>query len=188
MGYIITQSIRCSTLILTLIATALLSACQITEKPTIEDKVSNQLSYSEYYLRLKKLTSEQVVAEETKQKQLLAKSTTDDKDFSLSKLILIYSLPNTSLHQPYKAKRFLNKHLLQIDKQNTENLAFAMLLRDQLNTQLKLLEKQEALRASIKKQNDEHDTQIIQLKQQIDNVNQQLILLKRIDQTINQRG
>jgi septal ring factor EnvC (AmiA/AmiB activator) len=77
---------------------------------------------------------------------------------------------------------------LKIDRKNTENLAFSMLLRDQLNTQLKLLEKQEAFIADIKKQNDEHNTQINQLKMQIDNVNQQLILLKRIDQTINERG
>jgi septal ring factor EnvC (AmiA/AmiB activator) len=77
---------------------------------------------------------------------------------------------------------------LKIDRKNTENLAFSMLLRDQLNTQLKLLEKQEAFIADIKKQNDEHNTQINQLKLQIDNVNQQLILLKRIDQTINERG
>lgn len=187
-GNIIKQSIRCSALIIALIATALLSACQVTEKAIIEDKVSNQLSYSDYYLWLKTLTSKQILAEEKKQKLLLGKPAQDDKEFTLSKLILIYSLPNTSLHQPYKAKRFLNKHLLKIDRQNTENLAFSMLLRDQLNTQLRLLEKQEAFTADIKKQNDEHNTQINQLKLQIDNVNQQLILLKRIDQTINERG
>ncbi len=185
---VVKQNSRQLTFTTTIMATTLLSACQLAEKPIDTTEITQQHSYSEYYLWLKSLTSKQVLTEEKKQKSLMTKLSQDEGTPALSKLILIYSLPNTSLHQPYKAKRLLNEYLLLGNKQNNDNLAFFMLLRDQLNTQLKLLQKQEDYKKDFNKQNNEHHAQIDQLQQQLDQVNQQLILLKRIDQNINGRG
>ena len=167
---------------------SLSSACQMT---TPADKTHNVVSYSNYYLWLTTLNKKQVLAEEHKQQALLnnrLNKTVNDVDPSQGKLILIYSLANSPLHQPYKAKRLLNEHLLVSNNMSKENLAFTMLLRDQLNTQLHLLEKQAQASKKFNKQSDEHHAIIAQLESQLKLVNQQLILLKKIDQNINERG
>ncbi len=175
------------TLTTAFMVTTLLSACQITEKP-VTTTTNLEHSYSQYYLWLKTLTTEQILTEKNKQTSLMAKATADEDTFALSKLILIHSLPNTSLHRPYKAKRFLNEYLLKSEKQSNENLAFTMLLRDQLNTQLKLLHKQEAYKKDMDRQRHEQHAQINQLQKKLNQVNHQLTLLKRIDENINKRG
>lgn len=167
---------------------SLSSACQMT---TPADKTHNVVSYSNYYLWLTTLNKKQVLAEEHKQQALLnnrLNKTVNDVDPSQGKLILIYSLANSPLHQPYKAKRLLNEHLLVSNNMSKENLAFTMLLRDQLNTQLHLLEKQAQASKKFNKQSDEHHAIIAQLESQLKRVKQQLILLKKIDQNINERG
>ena len=63
-----------------------------------------------------------------------------------------------------------------------------MLLRDQLNIQLRLLEKQARSDKEYNEQNDKNNLTIEHLNQQLDHVNKQLILLKKIDQNINERG
>ncbi len=168
----------------------LLSACQLTEKKS-SNVQPHFLRYSQYYLWLKTLTNEQVIAEEAEQKSLMASQSQENSSNELlaqSKLILIYSLANTPLHQPYKSKRLLNDYLLTDDVKNNENLAFSMFLREHLNTQLKLHEKLEAQKKEFNKRDDDYHALIKQLQQQLDQVNQQLILLKRIDQNINERG
>ncbi len=168
----------------------LLSACQLTEKKS-SNVQPHFLRYSQYYLWLKTLTNEQVIAEEAEQKSLMASQSQENSSNELlaqSKLILIYSLANTPLHQPYKSKRLLNDYLLTNDVKNNENLAFSMFLREHLNTQLKLHEKLEAQKKEFNKRDDDYHALIKQLQQQLDQVNQQLILLKRIDQNINERG
>ena len=167
---------------------SLSSACQMT---TPADKTHNVVSYSNYYLWLTTLNKKQVLVEEHKQQALLnnrLNKTVNDVDPSQGKLILIYSLANSPLHQPYKAKRLLNEHLLVSNNMSKENLAFTMLLRDQLNTQLHLLEKQAQASKKFNKQSDEHHAIIAQLESQLKRVKQQLILLKKIDQNINERG
>lgn len=175
-----------------LLLTCLLTACQTTSPTTLPKiQADNIASYSHYYLWLKTLNKKEVLAEEKKQSELMrvmASNQQKDTARNLSKLILIYSLPNTSIHQPYKAKRLLNEHLLTSNKSNKENVAFTMLLRDQLNTQLKLLAKQEEFDKAYSKKTIEDDILIKQLHQQIKQVNQQLILLKKIDKNINERG
>jgi len=170
-----------------IVLTTLLSACQLIS-PAVSDRAVKTTSYSQYYLWLKTLDNEQILAEEHKQKSLTADSSLQASSSSQSKLILIYSLPNTSLHQPYKAKRLLNEYLLTSGGKSKENLAFTILLRDQLNTQLHLLEKQNATDKECNKQLDEHHVLIEQLQKQLNQVNQQLILLKKIEQNINERG
>jgi len=166
--------------------TTLLSACQLTPLEVNENSVK-RVSYSQYYLWLKTLDNNQILAEELKQKSLKADSSQEANSPSHSKLILIYSLPNTSLHQPYKAKRLLNEYLLTGDNNSKEDAAFTLLLRDQLNSQLHLLEKQNATDKECNQQFDEHHLIIEQLQKQLDRVNQQLMLLKQIDQNINER-
>jgi hypothetical protein len=165
------------------------SACQIspysTEAKT--DTNHNQVQYSQYYLWLKKLNNKELLQEELKQRSIIA-SEYKDKTLSQGKLILIYSLPRPSLHQPYKAKRLLNEHLLTSNNLSKDNLAFTMLLRDQLNTLLRLLEKQALFEQISIKQSKEHHAKMEQLNQQLDHVNQQLMLLKQIDKNINERG
>ncbi len=174
--------------------TTFLSACQLTP-PEVNNNPVKRASYSQYYLWLKTLDNNQILAEEVKQKSLKADSSQEANSLSQSKLILIYSLSNTSLHQPYKAKRLLNEYLLTNGNNSDENVAFTILLRDQLNSQLHLLEKQNATDKECNKQLDEHHLLIEQLQKQLDQtnkqlnqVNQQLMLLKQIDQNINERG
>jgi len=181
-------------ILFTIMLTTFLSACQLTP-PEVNDNPVKRASYSQYYLWLKTLDNNQILAEEGKQKSLKADSSQEANSPSQSKLILIYSLSNTSLHQPYKAKRLLNEYLLTSGNNSDENVAFTILLRDQLNSQLHLLEKQNATDKECNKQLDEHHLLIEQLQKQLDQtnkqlnqVNQQLMLLKQIDQNINERG
>ncbi|KGJ90668.1 hypothetical protein [Colwellia psychrerythraea] len=164
---------------------SLSSACQMTTPIT---NTNNVVDYSQYYLSLKHLSNKEIIAEEKHLEILINTKYREDQVSNQGKLILIYSLPNTKLHSPYKAKRLLNEHLLAGDKISAENFAFTMLLRDQLNSQLRLLEKQQAARINFNNQADEHHRIIKELTQQLEQVNQQLILLKRIDQNINERG
>jgi hypothetical protein len=170
-----------------ILLTTLLSACQIPPPSEVNRSVK-KVSYSQYYLWLKTLDNAEILTEEHKQKSLSAGLSQEASSLSQSKLILIYSLPTTSFHQPYKAKRLLNEHLLSSDGQSKENVAFIILLRDQLNTQLHLLEKQNATNKECNKQLDENHVLIGQLQKQLNQVNQQLFLLKKIDQNINERG
>ena len=161
------------------------SACQITAPVT--DITQNSVKYSQYYLGLKNLNNKQLLLEEQKQHTLMADQL-KDKALSQGKLILIYSLPNPIVYQPYKAKRLLNEHLLASNTLGKENLAFTVLLRDQLNNQLHLLEKITLSEQNLIKQSNTQHKIIEQLNQQLEHVNQQLMLLKKIDQNINDRG
>jgi len=179
-------------MLIIIILTPLLSACQLTST-TVNDRAVSDIavkatSYSQYYLWLKTLNNKQILSEEKKLKSLTSDSSQQAISTNQSKLILIYSLSATSLHQPYKAKRMLNEYLLTSDGKSKENVAFTLLLRDQLNTQLHLLEKQNATDKECNKQLDEHHLIIEQLQNQLNQVNKQLILLKKIEQNINERG
>lgn len=179
--------------VMMIIVTNLLTACQITSSSSPENSTA-ATDYSQYYLWLKSLTTAQVLSEETELKSLVNsedKESKKDKDDSQAKLILIYSLSSTPLHQPYKAKHLLNVYLSENNKLSDTNLAFTTLLRDQLNTQLKLLKKQEVLQKRFKESdvtNNENTANIEELSKQLDQVKQQLILLKQIDHNINARN
>ncbi len=174
------------------------SACQMTApdmSKVTEQKSKDLNNYSLYYLSLKSLTNKEILAEEKQLKTLVADKSRHDQVLNEGKLILIYSLTTASLHQPYKAKRLLNEHLLTGDSISKENFAFTTLLRDQLNRQLNLLQSQQMKNNDFKEQSAEHHLlidrqhqQIETLNQQLEQVNKQLKLLKRIDQNINERG
>ena len=160
---------------------SLLGACQLTAPVS-----NNSTEYSQYYLSLKSLEKNEILLEETKQKALI-KTQLEEQGLNQGKLILIYSLPNTPLHNPYKAKRLLNEHLLANNQMSKGNLAFTMLLKDQLNVQLNLLSSQEKSKHYFDKTSKENKRRIEELTGQLDHVNNQLLLLKQIDQNINDR-
>lgn len=186
---IISRAKHCFSITFIILLANLSSACQMSPHATgaKTDTNHNQVQYSQYYLWLKKLNNKELLQEELKQRSIMA-SEYKDKNLSQGKLILIYSLPTPPLHQPYKAKRLLNEHLLTSNNLSKDNLAFTMLLRDQLNTLLRSLEKQAFSERVFIKQSKEHHAKMEQLNQQLDHVNQQLILLKQIDKNINERG
>jgi hypothetical protein len=174
------------------------SGCQTTSP--ISEAAPNSLNYSHYYLWLKTLDNKQLIAEEQIQKTVNTNKSQIEVDVDTAlvnqgKLILIYSLSNSTLHQPYKAKRLLNSYLLSEHSLNKDNLAFISLLRDQLNTQLFLLQNQEKLTKALNKFTENHNEVIHQLTLQLnqkdidlERVNKQLKLLKKIDQRIEQRS
>jgi hypothetical protein len=177
--------------------TSAISACQVTT-PIVDNSpqhADNPASYSEYYLWLKTLNYKQVLVEERIQKKRMKTLPSGKKTIPQGKLILIYSLPTSDIHKPYKAKKLLNDLLLASNALSKRDLAFTMLLRDQLNSQLRLYEKQMETNTVFNKVNDEHRVIVDELNQklnqvnnQLDQVNKQLILLKKIDQNINERG
>ena len=187
---IISRAKQCSSITFIILLVGLSSACQITA-PLTDTKTETEIThhsvkYSQYYLWIKTLNNKQLLLEEQTQHALMTNQL-KDKSVSQGKLILIYSLPNPVIYQPYKAKRLLNEHLLTSNTLSKDNFAFTMLLRDQLNTQLHLLEKQALSEQDFTKQSDEHHVIIEQLNQQINHATQQLMLLKQIDQNINER-
>jgi hypothetical protein len=186
---IINRAKQCFSIIFIIFLANLLSACQMSPYITgvKTDTNHNTIQYSQYYLWLKTLNNKQLLQEEHKQRSIMA-SEHKNESLSQSKLMLIYSLQNPAIHQPYKAKRLLNEHLLTSNNLSKDNLAFTMLLRDQLNILLRLLEKQALSEQNFIKHSHEHHTKIEQLNQQLKHVNQQLMLLKKIDQNINERG
>ncbi len=157
----------------------LTSACQMTAIGA-----NDSVNYGQYYLSLKSLTNKEILAEEKHLNILIRNKYRQDKILNQGKLILIYSLSTTALNNPYKAKRLLNEHLLVSNNMSKNNLAFTMLLRDQLNIQLHLLEQQRNADKKRKQEYAEHHAVI----KQLDHVNQQLMLLKKIDKNINERS
>jgi hypothetical protein len=134
---------------------------------------------------LKTLSSAELLIEIQLQKESLSAIAANKKNQSThqNKLLLIYSLPNPAVYQPYKAKTLLNNYPLtkNINNQNDTNLVFMVMLRDQLNSQLFLLDKQEKLieqQHQTQKRHDQQAIEIVRLKKQI-------AQLKAIEKNIN---
>lgn len=149
-----------------------LSGCQMAPQ------AQTSFSYSQYYLWLKTLTNEELADESTLQKQTLNEQ---DNQQTKIKLLLLHTLPNSPVYQPYKAKTLLNQVPLSASQFNSEhNLAFMLLIKDLLNNQLLLIEKHQ-------RQTDKDKQAISQYEQQINLLKQQLEQLKKIEQSINQQ-
>lgn len=188
-----------------------LSACQSTP-----EKVKAQpivLNYSHYYLWIKTLPETELRFEIAAQKKLLAaidtaknhtqnhtQSKLIQKSFTPihAKIMLLHSLPNSPIYQPYAAKTLLNNvNFLDSDSEHNlsnnnpdhnghyangesfYNLAFMLLLKDQLNAQLKLLKTQAAIQTKAKQQYESQGSVIIQLEEQ-------LLQLKKIEDNLSQ--
>lgn len=174
-----------------LIALMLLSACQNT---TTYSPVNN-IRYGDYYLWLKTLSDQELIKEVNLQKQLsLITKNTENHEQSDVKLLLLYSLPNSPIHNPYTAKSKLNQYQLAqqgSSRFNVDNLALIQLLRDQLNEQLLLFHQMMEKEKIQDKQQviiETKNKNITQLQQQLAQLQEQLTLLKNIETNIDQHG
>jgi hypothetical protein len=150
----------------------MLTACQSTnDKAEHITPVKIEVSYSDYYLWLKSLSSVELLIEIKQQKKQLSSTEKNDEDTlqQESKLLLIYSLPNPVVYQPYKAKVLLNKYPLpdNVSNKSDKNLAFMVMLRDQLNSQLHLLSKQTKIESLHLDEQAKKNAEILHLKKQL---------------------
>ena len=154
---------RCKFAVFTLLLVNL-SACQVTPQAPAS------FNYSQYYLWLKTLNAEELSTEFLQQKQALIDH---DSQQTKIKLLLLHTLPSSPQYQPYKAKTLLNQVPLSASQFNSEqNLAFMLLIKDLLNSQLLLIEKHQ-------RQTDKDKQAISQYQQQINLLEQQLEQLKK---------
>lgn len=154
------------------------SGCQL-----LNDIQSKRIDYSHYYLWIKSLTEDEIGQE------IEQKIRNKDSGYPAAnlQLIMLYSLPNSPVHNPYTAKTILNDYPLApyIETTfSTTDLAFIVMLKDQLNQQLLLLEQLTNYQGAYRQSKKFNDAQ--QLK--IDQLNKQIIQLKKIEKTISKRG
>lgn len=162
-----------------------LSGCQL-----LDGSNNEKVDFSHYYLWIKTLNDEEITQEITQQQS--------DKELGYSKadvqLIMLYSLPNSPIHNPYTAKTLLNDYPLppyQNNSLSTSDLAFIVMLKDQLNQQLLLLKQITNYKGAYqqaKKVDTVQQVKINQLNMQIEQLNKQIIQLKKIEKTISERG
>lgn len=162
-----------------------LSGCQL-----MTDSNRNAVNFSDYYLWIKSLKKDEIAQEIIEQKNKKA-SGYEKADVQL---IMLYSLPNSPIHNPYTAKTMLNDYPLEPYSDSTFNstdLAFIVMLKDQLNQQLLLLEQLTNYKGAYqqaKKINSVQQLKINQRNKMINQLNTQIIQLKKIEKTISERG
>ena len=183
--------------IFTLALLSILSGCQLLKKTTPDITVESKIiDYTQYYLSLVTLTDSQL-ADKVRQHQLVLfdsneavtqnKMNNNDAIQWQLKSVLFFSLPHSSVHNPFTAKSILNK-LSLIDLKNSDiteaDFAFYSMLKIQLNEQvLRLNDLSQAEKAlnAIKEAS-------VQQQQQFKALQQQILQLKKIEHTINEHG
>lgn len=183
--------------IFTLALLSILSGCQLLKKTTADITVESKIiDYTQYYLSLATLTDSQL-ADKVRQHQLVLfdineaitqnKMNNNDAIEWQLKSVLFFSLPHSSVHNPFTAKSILNK-LSLIDLKNSDiteaDFAFYNMLKIQLNEQvLRLNDLSQAKKAlnAIKEAS-------VQQQQQFKALQQQILQLKKIEHTINEHG
>ena len=161
-----------------------ITGCQLISQPA-----SSQSSYGQYYLWLKSLNNEEILAEITQQKQSFALGNSQAGEY----LLLLHSLPNSPIHNAYTAKSMINKRNNQylVSHYNPTILAFITVLKDQFNQQLLILEKFANKSAELKLNEQQHyelNQEKIKNKALIVQLKRQIVQLKIIEQSINERG
>jgi len=160
----------------------LLLSC-LTGCHLLGDSKSNKVNFGHYYLWIKSLNDDEVAQEIIQQKS------NKHSGFAQAEvqLIMLYSLPNSPIHNPYTAKTLLNGYTLVPYFETTfsaADLAFIVMLKDQLNQQLLLL--QELSNSKGVYQQSKKVNAVQQLK--IDQLNKKIIQLKNIEKTLSNRG
>lgn len=155
-----------------------LSGCQL-----LDDSDSKKVDFSHYYIWIKSLNNEEVVQEITQQKS------NKDSGYAAADihLIMLYSLPNSPIHNPYTAKTILNDYPLAPYSESTfsdTDLAFIVMLKDQLNQQLLILKQLENYKGAYQQSKKVNSAQQLKINQ----LNKQIIQLKKIEKTISKRG
>ena len=167
------------------IALSALSGCEL-----LGDSNRDKVDFSHYYLWIKSLNDEEIAQE------IILQQSNKQPGYGKTdvQLIMLYSLPNSPIHNPYTAKTLLNDYPLppyQDTNLSTSDLAFIVMLKDQLNQQLLLLKQITNYKGAYqqaKKINTVDQVNISQLDKQIEQLNKQIIQLKKIEKTISERG
>jgi len=188
--------------LLKLVSLALLllstAACEVTPQQT-----SHTPTYGDYYLWLKTLDNDELLQEIDQQKKNKAVKSPDADIY----VMLLHSLPQSPIYNPYTAKSILNNLQLQYleSRYNPTNLALITLLRDLLNEQLLVRQKQNEItvernnaqsmllalqvKNAIKDKNLlKSSTEIETLKQKVRILEEQINQLHRIEKNINEHG
>ncbi|GAA5141027.1 hypothetical protein [Thalassotalea piscium] len=170
---------------LVIVLITLVSGCQLTAKNNTEYSY-----YGSYYLWIKSLDNEELTTE-IKNQQLKESQGNQAAEYHL---LLLHSLPNSPIHNPYSAKSRLNQQALIQEAQaqfNVGDLAFIIMLRDQLNQQLLILNKlinKEKTNTETQKQLQLQQQSIEMLEMRSQKLQQQIIQLKKIERSINDHG
>ncbi|XQW85614.1 hypothetical protein ACOYR1_02455 [Thalassotalea piscium] len=170
---------------------SLFSGCQTTPTTPATPKSNTDYSYyGSYYLWIKSLDNEELVQEIKKQQR----EELEGNQQAEYHLLLLHSLPNSPIHNPYTAKSKINQQGLIQEAQaqfNVSDLAFIIMLRDQLNQQLLILNKlinKEKANTESQKQLQVQQQSIDKLEQQSQKLQQQILQLKNIERSINDHG
>ena len=168
-----------------LISLLLLSGCGL-----LPDLRINTVNFNHYYLWIKSLNDEEVVQEISRQKNNKL-SGVAQADIHL---IMLFSLPNSPVHNPYTAKTQLNDYQLEPYEEtifSTTDLAFVVMLKDQLNQQLLILEELNNYKGAYKQSKKmiaEQQVEISDAQKIITQLNQKIIQLKKIEKAISEHG
>ena len=155
-----------------------LSACQ-----SLGESKDKKTDFSYYYLWIKSLNRDEISQEIIQQKSNKESGYTQAN----VQLIMLYSLPTSPIHNPYSAKTLLNDYPLTLNIKTTfsdTDLAFIVMLKDQLNQQLLLLEKLTNFKGVYQQSKQVNTAQQLKINQ----LNKQIIQLKKIEKTISKRG
>lgn len=179
--------------ILVMLLSLCLSACKTTQHSPSKVVALNTVNFGQYYLALKNLSDSELESEIQQQRLKKAEGSIEAE----INLILLYSLPNSPMHNVYTAKSQLNEQLKlhQNYYLNSDDQAFINLLKDQLNQQLYLFQQ-------VINQQLDYDTQMsknrINEKKQLNKIaaleltvaqlTDKIIQLKNIEQTISEHG
>ena len=155
-----------------------LSGCQL-----LGDSSHKKVDFSHYYIWIKSLNVEEVTQEIAQQKS------NKNAGYIAADihLIMLYSLPNSPIHNPYTAKTILNDYPLAPYSESTlsdTDLAFIVMLKDQLNQQLLILKQLENYKGAYQQSKKVNKTQQLKIEQ----LKKQIIQLKKIEKTISKRG
>lgn len=178
-------AIRGKNYFIVFISLMLLSGCQILSQSNQE-----KMDYSHYYLWIKNLTEEEISQEISRQKS----NQKSDLARANIPLIMLYSLPHSPVHNPYTAKTQLNHYQLEPYEEtsfNTTDLAFVVMLKDQLNQQLLLLEQLNHYKGAYKQAKQLISTQQVEIFEAdkiISQLNKKIIQLKNIEKAISKHG
>lgn len=125
-------------LLFCILVSLLSTGCQLTEKST-DKTAQKEAHHSHYYLWLKSLSHEELLAEIKQQQQSSTHSNNSDIN-----LALLYALPSSPIFNPYTAKTKLNELGEAVENdlaESSADLGFIIMLKDQLNQQLLALNK-----------------------------------------------
>ena len=162
-----------------------MTGCQLLgdSNNSMVESNSDEVNFSHYYLWIKGLNDDEIVQEISQQKSN-KQSGYAQADIQL---IMLYSLPNSPIHNPYTAKTLLNDYPLAPYIEtifSATDLAFVIMLKDQLNQQLLLLEQLTNYKGAYQQSKKVNAAQQLKINQ----LNKQIIQLKKIEKTISKRG